>query len=205
MDKLHNAFRIPVYESKLELDNEEIKLFCKEYQQDHETIIKSNTGGYQSENLILKSPVDGGLMAPSVLHSLINEIEWSMREIGTSPILVSDIWFNINKYKDYNMEHYHPGSLYSGVYYVKTPENCGSLHFLHPAADILNHYPDDRKESCGKNIYDSTWFNRYAVSPEENLLYVFPSWLKHYVTPNLNSNEERISISYNSSYLTESV
>ena len=31
----------------------------------------------------------------------------------------------------------------------------------------------------------------------ENGLYLFPSWLKHYVKPNMNKKEERISISFN--------
>ena len=31
----------------------------------------------------------------------------------------------------------------------------------------------------------------------ENYLYLFPSWLSHWVEPNLNKKEERISISFN--------
>ena len=31
----------------------------------------------------------------------------------------------------------------------------------------------------------------------ENTLYLFPGWLNHFVNPNLNKTEERISISFN--------
>ena len=44
------------------------------------------------------------------------------------------------------------------------------------------------------NNYNSgTWW----LPSEENNLYLFPSWLKHRVEPNLNKNENRISISFN--------
>ena len=48
MDKLHKVFTVPIYEAELKLDTEEIKLFCKEWQQNHVTEIHSNFGGYQS-------------------------------------------------------------------------------------------------------------------------------------------------------------
>ena len=54
MNKLHEIFAIPIFETNLELDTEEIKLFCKGYQQNHESAMKSNNGGYQSHNLSLK-------------------------------------------------------------------------------------------------------------------------------------------------------
>ena len=36
----------------------------------------------------------------------------------------------------------------------------------------------------------------FSLPAEKNKMYVFPSWLKHSVTPN-QSEEERISISFN--------
>ena len=36
----------------------------------------------------------------------------------------------------------------------------------------------------------------YRIEPKENMLLYFPGWLEHEVEPN-NSNEERISISFN--------
>ena len=183
MDKLHKAFNVPIYGSKLELNTEEIEVFCKEYQQKHETRIKSNHGGYQSASF---DNTHAKHHNPPVIKSLVNEIERSMLDIDPSPILVTDIWFNINGYKDHNIEHLHPGSIYSGVYYVKTPENCGSLTFTHPAIDLLLNFPDEGKDGL------------FKVTAEENLLYIFPSWLKHYVSSNMNTNnEERISLSFN--------
>ena len=43
-----------------------------------------------------------------------------------------------------------------------------------------------------KDNFTQTFF----VEPEKNVLYVFPSWLQHFVDANM-SQEERISLSFN--------
>ena len=177
MNKLHEIFAIPIFETNLELDTEEIKLFCKEYQQNHESAMKSNNGGYQSHNLSFETPV---------LQSLIYDIELKFRKLCEKSQIVFNMWFNVNRYKDSNLPHFHPFSVYSGVYYVKTPENCGTIIFEHPAMDLL-HYYNNAKEG---------WHFLPAI---ENTLYIFPSWLKHFVEANENKEEERISISFNTS------
>jgi hypothetical protein len=37
----------------------------------------------------------------------------------------------------------------------------------------------------------------YGMPAIQNRLYMFPSWLRHSVKPNLNKNEDRISFSFN--------
>ena len=76
-------------------------------------------------------------------------------------------------------------SYYSGVYYVRTSKDCGEIILEHPALDLLHHYPNGGKDAL-------CWMK--AI---EKRLYIFPSWLKHYVSPNLNKDQERISISFN--------
>ena len=149
--KYYDIFAVPIFETNLEFDTEEIKLFCKEYQQNHESNMKSNNGGYQSQNLSLETPV---------LQSLIREIELATsREMGSGAQIVFNIWFNVNQYKDSNRVHNHPFSVYSGVYYVKTPENCGSIIFDHPVSDILSYYD-----------YHAT--NEFTLPAIENILYI---------------------------------
>jgi uncharacterized protein (TIGR02466 family) len=96
------------------------------------------------------------------------------------------MWFNINKKNDSNSSHFHPFSVYSGVYYLKAPENCGNIIFEAPNLDLL-HY------------YNSGEGGIYSLPPVENTLYIFPGWLKHFVQPNQNEEEDRISISFNTS------
>ena len=104
------------------------------------------------------------------------------------------MWINISLYKDTNKSHNHPGADISGVYYVKTPDDCGDIVFEHPSLDVLCYYGSVDDESVKLNNYNS---REWVFTPTENTLYLFPGWLKHRVEPNGNKTEERISISFN--------
>ena len=102
------------------------------------------------------------------------------------------MWININNYKDYNAEHTHPLCVLSGVYYVKTPAKSGEIRFIHPGADLMGrdwYYP----EKTGGNHYNS---EQWIFEPKENILFLFPSWLKHNVLAN-SGRKDRVSISFN--------
>jgi uncharacterized protein (TIGR02466 family) len=68
---------------------------------------------------------------PEYQH-LVDELHMAQEEIYEDECLdnepfLGNMWANIN-YKDgFNRPHIHPNSLWSGVYYVKTPEKCGHL------------------------------------------------------------------------------
>ena len=185
---IHDIFKVPVYSTQLDLDIKKIQLLCNEHHQNNQGNFVSNIGGYQSYSL---------MYYPTDLRPLIDEIEshsnkFSEEFLSTKQVL-SNIWININRYKDSNKSHFHAGADISGVYYVKTPDDCGKIAFEHPAIDVLDYYysPEPSKEF---NEYNSQIWWKPAV---ENRLYLFPSWLKHHVEPNLNKTEERVSISFN--------
>ncbi len=109
---------------------------------------------------------------------------------------VANMWVNINGYRNWNKPHLHSGCRLSGVYYIKTPPNCGTLQFEHPATNLLELYSAGYAP-CKLDIlneYNSPVWWKPAV---ENVLYLFPSWLVHYAMPNENTKEERISIAFN--------
>tara|TARA_R100001369_G_C3296317_1_gene164878 strand:- start:335 stop:892 length:558 start_codon:yes stop_codon:yes gene_type:complete len=146
--------------------------------------IISNFGGWQSHPFkqVNKSFKD-----------LFNEINKIVLEIAkkleiVKPIKLHNYWFNINKFGSFNRPHSHFGGVVSGVYYISTPKNCGNIIFTQPHS-ISDYYGTTKKF----NEYNSTeWFQ----VPEENLCLLFPSYISHYVEPNL-SQQERISISFN--------
>ena len=111
-------------------------------------------------------------------------------------IRLINAWVNINQKLNSNQAHTHPGCILSGVYYIKTPKECGNIQFIHPAQDMMTR--------DWSNFIDRNWYSDYnqynselwSLPSEEGRLYVFPSWIKHLVQPNM-SDEERISISFN--------
>ena len=194
---IHDIFKVPVYSTKLNLDIKKLQSFCNEYQQKDTGKTLSNVGGYHSNDLPLnklKWPL-GESLHPLIKEIGIHSSKFAKEFINNNEQVLSNMWINMGLYKDANKTHNHPGADISGVYYVKTPDDCGNIVFEHPALDVLNYYLDDNNTIIEEfNAYNSPTWWKPAV---ENRLYLFPGWLKHYVEPNLNKTEERVSISFN--------
>ena len=195
---LRSLFATPLFVADLDLNISNLEHFCEKTQKKDIGRIASNSGGYQSNNLSLdKSP----------LSPLIKEIETNANVFAQQFLnkkviqKIDSIWMNTNSYKDSNRVHSHPGSSISGVYYVKVPSNAGNIIFQHPAFETLGYYynsfnslPGDVNEPEEYNTFNTSQVGAPAI---ENTLYLFPSWLMHYVESNTNKTEERISISFN--------
>lgn len=182
-----DIFNTSVYSFKLNLNLNDLYKYCIEYEKNNKSNNRSGVGSFQSENMDTNN-----LIINSIANSFLeyaNFISYNNYKIKNK-LNLGNFWFNINRYKDFNLEHDHPGSILSGVYYVKTPRNSGNLVFKNN--DNRNLYlPDD----CLLEYNELNSF-RYFLPPQENCLHIFPSWLMHYVEPNL-SKEERISFSLN--------
>ena len=137
---VHDIFRVPVYEFQLDIDNQKLYNYCNEYRKTEQGRSISNIGGYQSEDLDLNE---------SILQPLIEQIELNSNNFADKIMnsceqRISNIWFNINGYKDSNITHQHPNSEISGVYYIKTPDYCGQIVFEHPLSDVLEYWDSQR-------------------------------------------------------------
>ena len=197
---IHDIFKIPVYEFRLDLDNDKLYDFCLKYEKedsgDSNRVI-SNLGGYQSKDLDLNE---------SILQPLQEEIKlhvdtFSNKVLNGLDQNVDNVWFNINRYKDSNLPHNHPNAEISGTYYVKTPDECGQIIFEHPAFATLCYYNGQKTGGPGEwGPYDSiTW----AMPVYSGSLYLFPSWLNHRVQANMNKTEDRVSFAFNTHYRGE--
>lgn len=173
---INNLFNCPVYEENLNLDVKNITKYCLNLKNNSKNLKNSNITGLQfaitNDEINITDEIYKHL---NIFNKTLN-----IKKLFT----IKNMWANINNFKDYNIEHSHPGCLISGVYYSQVEKNSGDLIFLHPAKDVL--------------VYDWENYNSitWKFTPNENKLFLFPSWLKHYVMPNLNT-KERISISFN--------
>ena len=197
---IHDIFKVPIYEFRLDLDNDKLYDFCLKYEKedsgDSNRVI-SNLGGYQSKDLDLNE---------SILQPLQEEIKlhvdtFSNKVLNGLDQNVDNVWFNINRYKDSNLPHNHPNAEISGTYYVKTPDECGQIIFEHPAFATLCYYNGQKTGGPGEwGPYDSiTW----AMPVYSGSLYLFPSWLNHRVQANMNKTEDRVSFAFNTHYRGE--
>ena len=110
---------------------------------------------------------------------------------------IGTMWSVINPPGSSNRAHIHPGCLWSGVYYVQTPENGGNIEFLDPRTQNLISPP---RFQPNKKRPKACW-SKVNFTPKAGKLLIFPSWLYHSVAPNLSTEKgaasERVIISFN--------
>jgi uncharacterized protein (TIGR02466 family) len=151
----------------------------------------TNYGGWQSENLDYNNEIIKPLVQQIYNHvAVLHEIH----HIKTKYIpIIDNIWININAKGGFNRPHLHNDDLFSGVFYLKTPEKCGDIVFSHPALQQQYHYRSDHPIVEQWTETNSGIMFQHA---QVGKLILFPSWLVHYVEPNL-SDDDRISIAFN--------
>lgn len=179
-----NLFKIAIKRHKLKQNLSFLKEKGLEIENQSTTVSKSNLGGFNS-----------GSIHPTVFPELAKDILYYgnifFKKFNfEKDLLLDNIWININRHKDSNLSHTHPFSKISGVFYVNAPKNSGDLIFKNPSK--IDTY------LLKEQIYSYNEYNsqEWAIPPEENVLYLFPSWIEHRVGINL-SDKERISISFN--------
>tara|TARA_R110000823_G_scaffold282104_1_gene400345 strand:- start:583 stop:1140 length:558 start_codon:yes stop_codon:yes gene_type:complete len=180
-----DLFKTGIYREQLKLNNQWLKKYCHDIKQNQDGVDISNSGGFHSDNLNMNDESIRELM-----KQIISSANVYSEQLGYGKVKLSNIWCNINSYKDYNKLHCHPNAKVSGVYYVKTPENCGDIEFHNTAYHVLQQSDLSRSNNPYTSIF---WW----MPAEEGILYLFPSWLMHLVRPNMNKEEERISFSFN--------
>lgn len=180
-----NLFTTPLCSKSLVLDNDLILSYCYSLRNKDQGRTVSNRGGWQSNDI-----TDVTYPLVDLLNGIIEFSSEICNVLGLYPLEIKNCWVNINGYKDCNWPHTHGGAILSGVYYVKTPKDCGHIEFQNTSAELM---------PVNLQITDFNEFNseNRVLPSEEGKLYIFPSWLKHGVNPNLNRYEERVSISFN--------
>jgi len=167
----------------------DLKEYCDFVRNNDTGRIISNNGGYQSNNLNLKEPT----IQPLIQHIQTQTLKFSaLFNCVDKSFKLDSMWININGYKDNNMEHMHSGCMFSGVYYVHTPEVCGNIEFIR-SNGLHMEYEWKNKVNSYNTLNSAKW----SLVAKQHKCYIFPSYYVHRVQSNFNPNEERYSISFN--------
>ena len=148
---------------------------------------KTNAGGWHSKTDMNQKEEYNPLTRE--LFNMQEEI-YQKENLSRKPVL-GNMWANINYPGCYNRPHLHPNSLFSGVYWIKTPVQSGNLMLYDPRSGVQMTMPN-RKE--GK--LSPEFWREIHYEPKAGRCIMFPSWLWHEVKPN-QSNDTRISVSFN--------
>ncbi|RTL44228.1 MAG: hypothetical protein EKK53_08095 [Burkholderiales bacterium] len=154
---------------------------------------RSNRGGWHSADDFFRRSEPG---AQALQHQVVQAITQATLHVSPRfPLsrygLQVEGWININGQGAMNAPHDHPGWVWSGCYYVAVELDAGG------ALELLDHRTNIRTLTVdGADCFAS----KHRHQPQAGELVIFPSWLRHWVEPNLGK-QDRISIALNARYV----
>ena len=186
VQEVEDLFKIGIYRAELKIDKKFWVEFCNTFEKKEPSEYHSNTG-YQGHLKDYQNPFLEGLKKTILEHSekYVDYLSYKVKTLE-----VQSLWMNINYFKDFNLPHRHGNNLISGVFYLQVPKNSGCLVIQNPAERLDTH---NFRVKDYNNYNSGIW----KIVPKESEIILFPSWLVHYVEPNLNEGSRRISMSFN--------
>jgi len=186
---LHKEFWFPtqIYIKEFNLDNNQLTNDIVNWSKQDPGLSKTNVNGWHS-----KSDMHQKLEYKALVDQLFQMQQEIYKEdcLADQPVL-GNMWANINPPGGFNRPHIHPNSLWSGVYYVKTPKDCGHLKLEDPKTRAEMVMPKRTTDKLPQYLWREVHYE-----PIAGRCIMFPSWLNHTVDPN-RSNDIRISVSFN--------
>jgi uncharacterized protein (TIGR02466 family) len=159
----------------------------------------SNAGGWHSDHQILDW---GGPRVSDIIDlakGMAGQLTADRQGNTVQPAWKVQAWANVNTMGHANVCHYHPGSFWSGTYYV-ADGGCATDHSLGGEFEMLD------PRGAGPGMYapmlkflgedGASVGGAEIIRPKPGLLFMFPSWLMHQVRPYLGTGL-RISIAFN--------
>ena len=182
-------FPTPIYIADIDHPtlNQELERDIMAWANKDKGITRTNIQGWHSTTDMHEKPEYQKLV--SMLYDCQKTV-YEQEHYESEPFL-GNMWANINPPGGSNRAHQHPNSLWSGVYWIKTPKNCGHLKIDDPRSAAAMVRPKQKEGSMPSRLFRETHYE-----PIAGRCIMFPSWLMHCVDPN-ESNDTRISVSFN--------
>jgi uncharacterized protein (TIGR02466 family) len=158
----------------------------------------SNLGGWQSDWEMDRWGGAAAIKLLAIGRNTASRVTTDRR--GNSVVLTwkANMWANVNRSGHGNEFHSHPGSFWSGVYYVDDggidadPSLGGELEFMDPRGPGPAMYaPHLAYGKLGLSVGANE-----TVRPKSGRLVMFPAWLLHQVRP-YRGTAQRVSIAFN--------
>ena len=182
-------FPTPVYIADIKHStlNQELERDIVAWSKQDKGIVRTNVQGWHSKTNMHERPEFKKLV--NMLYDCQKTV-YEQEYYESEPVL-GNMWANINPPGGSNRAHQHPNSLWSGVYWIKTPKNCGQLKIDDPRSVACMTRPRQKDTKKPDRLWRETHYE-----PVAGRCIMFPSWLMHCVDPN-ESNDIRISVSFN--------
>jgi uncharacterized protein (TIGR02466 family) len=163
---------------------------------------RSNAGGWQSRDDFAAWSGEDGARLIDMANRLADQLTRVQTDAGLehiSPAWKINAWANVNVSGDANHAHHHPGSFWSGVYWVdageagETQPDGGEFEMLDPRG-VLPCFAAPLLRTAVAGCL-SAGMSEFLV-PRSGTMLLFPSWLVHAVRP-YRGKAPRISVAFN--------
>lgn len=129
-------------------------------------------------------------------ENFVNFLEYNLSEHTYN---ISKIWYNKYSSKQYQEQHHHLPSTFSGIHYLKLKEGHTYTTFFNPSKYeyLYEDYAKELYSICNPDdIMHSFVYRRWSIPVQEGDIIIFPSCFEHAVFPQ-KLDEERITVSFN--------
>jgi 5-oxoprolinase (ATP-hydrolysing) subunit B len=178
---LHTIFSNFIAIEYLNIDNEQLKNYCKK--------VFTPTGNFVN----LKD-----LEIQPLLNTVNARLETLHQTLGLTSDTYQEIdrcWVNISTSRAISEPHIHPRRFLIAVYYVSGTKDSGSLTLMNPNPQHDQIIPASKTRNI-VGLHNHFNSSRYVIDPEPGKLVIFPGWIQHFVSS--GDNSERISIALDS-------
>lgn len=116
---------------------------------------------------------------------------WESLGFKSNDLFFTQSWLNCMPQQSTIDWHYHSNSMISGVYYLKTDEFSGGTLFQ----STKNHL----EGMIQTDVLGLTDYNcgEFLITPTQDTVVLFPSYMNHKSQPNLTSDANRYTIAFN--------
>lgn len=182
-----------------ETRNAELTDIILKRRETHPSVKASNIGGWHSTRDFTDWGGKPALDLMTITRSAVNQLTTDRTGKSIKPDWTVEAWANVTGAHGSNAVHYHPGSFWSGAYYV-ADGGCaedstlgGEFEMLDPrGAAPMMHAP--MLKFAGEDGLSAG--SAETIVPRPGLLFIFPSFLMHSVRP-YRGTGLRISIAFN--------
>ncbi len=180
------------------LNEKLLPAILEERERDPEGVVRSNVkrvGSWHSQASLQRKPHFRDLVMR--LDAIVSHMFVDLNYHPESIPFCDHLWAITNPRFGYNRYHNHPEALWSGVYYVQTPKECGHIRFRDPREHAnFKEIGIDEDKGRPRELWQEVHYE-----PKPGRVIFFPGWLGHEVDPNLSEEEgvagERVIVSFN--------
>lgn len=133
---------------------------------------------------------------PQLVLDIENTINLFIQNYSANKLIITNSWFNIQNKGSVLKMHVHPESIISGALYINVDKQSSKIFFENPNYFLAYLFNQADNEIISPYRFEHVW-----IEPQLGDLILFPSWLRHGSYNDVNQTDNRIVLSFNTTFI----